>query len=147
MLKAVLIIAVGATAACAVGTFEFHSGGAHHPAGYGAWLVTATTAGLFAVQHDVRGTVYDCGSFTLAGPENENLWRLIKRADVAGRRPDDRPGLPDEPRYVFVVSDGASSCRLEIWRDEAVKDKNVVALLDYLAELIKKYAGARPVLR
>lgn len=137
-----------AAAGRAPGNFEFDSGGAHHPAGYGAWRVVVNTAGTFSVTHDVAGTVYDCGSFTLSRAENDELWRLVADANIA-RLPaaSRRPGNPDEPLYRFTLAEGENVLRVEAWRDDVARDKKVQALLEYLTELIKKYAGTRPVLR
>ena len=138
---------VAAGAAGAEGVLEFGSGGAHHPSGHGAWLVTVNTAGHFAVKHAVGDKTYDCGTFTLSQAENAELWELVARADVAGMSSSTRPGVPDEVMYSFRVTDGEGSHSAEVWKDDALKEKKVAALVDLLAALIAKYAGAKPILR
>ena len=61
--------------------FEFSSGGAHHPQGFGEWRVRLDAAGVFSIAHNVRDEVKDYGAFTLTEGENSELWELIRAAN------------------------------------------------------------------
>ncbi len=147
--KAVVTLAALAAAAAAYGesVFAFDSGGGDRPDGYGAWLVTVNTAGNFAVGHVVRGVSYDCGTYALTQEENRELWEMVDKAGFGTMPWSSRPGEPDEVKYTFKVAVDGSKIGVELWKGDALKDKRVAAIVDYIATLIAAYTQTKPVLR
>jgi hypothetical protein len=127
--------------------FEFSSGGAHHPAGFGEWRVRLDGAGVFSITHNVRDEVEDYGTFTLTERENSELWELVRAADIESLESSQRPGVPDEVKYTFVLRDETQSHLVEIWVNDARKNDEIVALVDRIATLIEAYAKQEPVLQ
>jgi len=125
--------------------FEFSSGGAYHIEGYGEWTVTVDTQGAFSVTHNVRGEVADYGSFSLAGQENSDLWKLIRAIEIESMESSDRLGVPEEVQYSLVLRDNGLTHSVSVWADDARESEGVVALVEQLAVLIEKVTGERPV--
>jgi hypothetical protein len=127
--------------------FEFSSGGAHHPGGFGEWRVRLDAAGAFSITHSVRDEMKDYGTFTLTDRENSELWELIQIADIRNIASSQRPGVPDEVRYTFVLRDEIQAHSVEIWVSDARKNDKIVALVDRMATLIEAYTKQQPVLQ
>jgi hypothetical protein len=126
---------------------EFSSGGAHHPEGFGEWRVRLDTAGAFSITHNVRDEMKDYGAFTLTDRENSELWELIRIADVKNIESSERPGVPDEVKYTFVLRDEIQAHSVEIWVNDARKNDKIVALVDRIATLIEAYTQQKTVLQ
>ena len=131
----------------AMKTFTFDSGGAYHIQNLGAWLVVLTGDGILSLSHDTRGDVTDYGDFTLTDDEAERLWDAVSALDVPGMSPDDRPGVPDEVRYTFILEDGGKTDEVLIWINDARDKPGMDEFLTLLAEIIEKYTGEKPALR
>ena len=127
--------------------FEFSSGGAHHPQGFGEWRVRLDAAGVFSIAHNVRDEVKDYGAFTLTEGENSELWELIRAANIESLESSQRPGVPDEVKYTFVLRDEARAHSMEIWINDARENDEIIALVDRIATLIEAYTKLKPVLQ
>lgn len=126
--------------------FEFSSGGAYHPQGYGEWHIKVDAAGKLAVAHNVQGDITRYGPFSLTEKENADLWQLVQAADLQGMSPPQRSGLPDEAQYTFTLKNDTGDNELKMWVGDAQQDDKIMTLVDGLAMLIKKYTGQAPVL-
>ena len=126
--------------------FEFSSGGAYHIQELGEWQVKLDSAGAFSITHIVRDEVKEFGTFTLTEGENSEMWQLIRAANIEGLASSQRPGVPDEVQYTFVLADDAQIHSVEIWIGDARENDRIVALVDGLAALIETYAKQKPVL-
>lgn len=101
--------------------------------------------GEFSIEHDVRGEVEDYGTFPLTEGENSELWNLVGAADIEEMRSLERAGAPDEVQYTFVLGDEREVRSVQIWIGDARQNDDIVALVDYIAILIEKYTGERPI--
>ena len=126
--------------------FEFSSGGAYHIEGFGEWQIKLDAAGAFTIAHNVRGEVKDYGTFSLTESEKSELWELVRAADIESIESSQRPGVPDEVQYTFVLSDETRSHIVKLWVNDARKNSGIVALVDRIGVLIEKYAKQKPVL-
>jgi len=127
--------------------FEFSGGGAHHPKGFGEWQVRLDAAGAFSITHNVRDEVKDYGAFTLTERENSEMWELIRATNVESLESSQRPGVPDEVKYTFVLRDETQVYSVEIWINDARKNDEIVALVERIATLIETCTGQKPVLQ
>jgi hypothetical protein len=127
--------------------FEFSSGGAHHPKGFGEWQVKLNAVGVFSITHSIQDEVKDYGAFTLTERENSELWELIRAADIESLESSHRPGFPDEVKYTFVLRDETQVHSVEIWINDACKNAEIVALVDGITTLIEAYSRQKPVLQ
>jgi hypothetical protein len=127
--------------------FEFSSGGAHHPQGFGEWRVSLDAAGVFSITHNVRDEIEDYGAFTLTERENSESWGLVRAADIESLESSQRPGVPDEIKYTFALRDETQAHSVEIWINDARENDEIVALVDRIATLIEVYTGQKPILR
>lgn len=127
--------------------FEFSSGGAHHPQGFGEWRVRLDAAGVFSITHKARDEIKDYGAFTLTERESSELWELVQAADIEGLESSQRPGVPDEVKYTFALGDETRAHLVEVWINDALQNDEIVALVDRIATLIEAYTGQTPVLR
>lgn len=128
-------------------TFEFSSGGAHQIQGYGEWTVRLDEAGAFSISHDVRGSVKDYGTHSLAQQENTDLWTAVRAADIGSLQSSSRLGVPDEVQYTFSITDGGQTHTASIWVRDALQNDKIAVLVDNIAGLIEKYTGEKPVVR
>ena len=123
-------------------TFQFSSGGAHHPEGFGEWQVQLNAAETFSVTHNVAGQITAYGPFTLTPAENQKLWQRIDAAQITRLSQElQRVGVPDEVAYTFSLADYSAV----IWINDARKDTALMALVDYIKTLIKTYTGENAV--
>lgn len=127
--------------------FEFSSGGAHHPQGFGEWRVSLDATGAFSITHNIRDEVKDYGTFTLTERENTELWELVQAANIEGLESSQRPGVPDEVKYTFALRDGTQAHSVEIWINDARENDKIIALVDHIATLIEAYTGQKPILK
>ncbi len=128
-------------------TFTFSSGGAYHPQGFGAWTLTLDATGRLVITHQVYDEVTTYGPFTLPEQENSDLWALIAQADLAHLPSSDRPGMPDEVRYTFVLQSAGQSRTVTLWVRDAWDLAPLAALLTRLEAIIANYTDQSPVLR
>jgi hypothetical protein len=126
--------------------FEFSSGGAYHFEEYGEWQIKVDAAGNFSVAHDVRGDVEAYGPFTLTEKETTDLWQLIRASHFEAMSPAQRAGLPDEVQYTFNLEDETGVYTVKIWINDARQNDHIVALVNQMATLIKRYTGETPIL-
>jgi len=127
--------------------FELFSGGGYHAQDFGEWRIMVDERGSLSVAHDVRGSVTDHGTFALSSEENEVLWGLVRALRIEEMTSSDRPGIPDEVQYTFVLSDGRDAHTVKLWVGDAREDGAVMALVDRIAVLIEMHVGERPVLQ
>ena len=127
--------------------FEFSSGGEYHPEGFGEWRLRLDAAGALSITHNVRDEVKDYGAFTVTEKENSELWELIQAANIESLGSSQRPGVPDEVKYTFVLRDETQAHSVEIWINDARENDKIVALVDRIATLIEAYTGQKPVLQ
>ena len=153
LLSVFLILAIAVGASCTPQSrspgnrvFEFSSGGAYHIQEFGEWQVNLDSAGAFSITHIVRDEVKEYGTYTLTEGENSETWQLIGAANIEGLASSQRPGVPDEVQYTFVLADDAQIHSVEIWIGDARENDSIVALVDGLAALIETYAKQKPVL-
>lgn len=128
-------------------SFEFSSGGAHHVEGYGEWTLRLSAAGAFSISHNVQGKTEDCGTFTLAKNENEEIWRLIDAAKLDRIESSQRPGVPDEAQYTFALRDGGETHLVKTWLNDARENEAIMALVDRIGVLIESYTKKKAVLK
>ncbi len=123
-------------------TFQFSSGGAYHPEGFGEWQVRLDTAATFSVTHNVAGKITTYEPFTLAPAESKALWQHIDTAQIT-QLPQELPraGVPDEVAYTFNLIDYSAS----IWLNDAREDTDLMALVNYIKTLIETYTGEHAV--
>jgi len=131
----------------AMKAFTFDSGGAYHIEGLGAWRAVLTEGGVLSLSHDTRGDITDYGEFTLTIDEAARLWDAVAAMDVPGMSPEDRPGVPDEVRYTFILEDGDIVNEVLIWVNDARDMPGMDEFLTLLSDLIEKYTGEKPALR
>lgn len=148
----VLIIAIGPGCASPFRSsqdraFEFSSGGADHPQGFGEWRVSVDAGGTASIAHDVRGEVEEFGPFELAKRDNSRLWELIDAAGILDLESSERQGVPDEVRYTFVLTDATGTHEAQIWVNDARESAEITALVDGIAVLIEAHTHQKPVLR
>ncbi len=127
--------------------FEFRSGGAFHIEGFGEWILQFGREGNLFLKHVVRDEVKYAGNFTAAKDDLARLWELVDAAGFDAMRSSTRPGVPDEAKYVFKSAKGKDSRTVEIWKNDALREDKVSALVDFLAGLVTKYAKQTPVLK
>ena len=126
--------------------FEFSSGGAYHFEGYGEWQIKVDAAGNFSVAHNVQGEVKPYGTFTLTEKETADLWQLIRASHIEEMSPPQRAGVPDEVQYTFNLEDETDVYTVKVWINDARQNDQIVALVNQIAMLIKKYTGETPIL-
>ncbi len=125
--------------------FEFSSGGAYHIEGFGEWQVRLEETGSLAIAHNVQGQVTTYGPFALTEQEQDEIWQLIRAANIDELDSSQRGGLPDEVQYTLTL--GKRNTPTTIWINEARKHDKLMALVDGLAVLIEKYVGQKAVLK
>ncbi|MDJ0523286.1 MAG: hypothetical protein QNJ90_14545 [Planctomycetota bacterium] len=125
--------------------FAFDSGGAHHIQGHGAWRVELLRGGKLVVAHDVRGKIKTYGPFDLTQREQDALWKVVAAADIENLRPDNRPGVPDESTYAFMVTTAKGETRAVVWQNDLPKHAALGPLLTSLRALIEARCGKPPV--
>ena len=103
--------------------------------------------GAFSIAHNVRGEVEEYGSFELTERENSDLWELIRAVGIKDLESSERPGVPDEVRYTFVLRDETQAYEVEIWINDARENEEITALVDSVAVLIEAYTQQKPVIR
>ena len=128
-------------------TFTFDSGGAYHIQNLGAWRATLTGDGILSLSHDTAGDITDYGDFTLTDEEAARLWDAVAALDIPGMNPDDRPGVPDEVQYTFILEDEGETFEVLVWINDAREMPGVDEFLTVLVEIIEKYTGEKPALR
>lgn len=126
--------------------FEFSSGGAYHFQGYGEWQIKVDAAGNFSVTHNVQGDVKTYDTFTLTEKETADLWQLIRAIHIEEMSPPQRAGVPDEVQYTFNLEDETDVYAVKIWLNDAGQNDQIMALVNQMATLIKKYTGETPIL-
>jgi hypothetical protein len=126
--------------------FEFSSGGAYHFEGYGEWQIKVDTEGNFSVTHNVQGEVKTYGTFALTEKETADLWQLIRTIHIEEMSPPQRAGVPDEVQYTFNLEDETDVYTVKIWLNDAGQNDQIMALVNQMATLIKKYIGETPIL-
>ena len=102
--------------------------------------------GAFSIAHNVRGEVEEYGSFDLTERENSDLWELVRAVGTKDLEPSERPGVPDEVQYTFVLRDGTQEYEVEIWINDARENEKITALVDGVAVLIEAYTQQEPVM-
>ncbi|RME47902.1 MAG: hypothetical protein D6791_04720 [Chloroflexi bacterium] len=127
--------------------FRFASGGAYHPQGYGEWTVQVNEDGRLQIGHQVGDNLQEFGPYTLSAEENAGLWTLIDKAALPERKSSERPGVPDEAQYTFVLTRDGTSHTVKLWVGDAWEEATLVQLVTRLGEIITAYTGQTPVLR
>ncbi|MBN1881471.1 MAG: hypothetical protein JW885_04795 [Deltaproteobacteria bacterium] len=125
----------------------FDSGGAYHIQGLGAWRALLTGDGVLSISHETAGDVVDYGDFTLTNDEAARLWDAVTALDIPSMSPEDRPGVPDEVRYTFILEDGENTHDVSVWINDARDMPGMDEFLTLLSDLIETYTGEKPVLR
>lgn len=128
-------------------TFEFSSGGACHPQGFGEWQVRLTGDGTFSIVHNVAGEITAFGPFALTEQENSRVWELVQAAQLDNTESTQRPGVPDEVQYTFALTDNAETHTIKIWINDARKNDKIIALVDGIGFLIELHTKTKPVLK
>jgi hypothetical protein len=108
--------------------------------------VSLNAGGAVSIAHDVRGEVEEYGPFELAEQENSDLWELVGAVGIEDLESSDRPGVPDEVWYTFVLRDGTQEHKVEIWTNDARENEKITALVDAVAVLIEAYTQQEPVM-
>jgi hypothetical protein len=127
--------------------YEFSSGGAYHPSGYGEWIVRFSNDGAISVRHKRGGEVTDMGQYRLADGERAELDALFLSLDISGMTSSTRPGLPDEALYSFTLRGGSGTHTASVWINDARDNQAIMGMVSYLATLIERYTGEKPVMR
>jgi len=127
--------------------FAFHSGGVHHPEGFGEWKYAFCPGGAFHARHDVQGKNAYNRNFPLTDPERKRLRALLNELNLPRLASSTRPGVPDEVMYTLIMSVGKKEYRVLVWVRDARKNERIVRLVDFFVEMTKKYAGLTPVIK
>jgi hypothetical protein len=125
--------------------FEFDSGAATHPEGFGAWKVKVQ-GNRADFEHRVHQRTTRYPPVTLTESEQNGLWNLIGALDFSQRSQTVRPSIPDQAALILSLSDRTGTRRLYVLVDWNKADDPVTRLVQRLAELIAKYTGEKPVL-
>jgi hypothetical protein len=125
--------------------FEFDSGAANHPEGFGAWKIKVQ-GNRADFEHRVHQRTTRYPPVTLTEPEQNGLWDLIGALDFSQHSQTVRPSIPDQAALTLSISDRAGTRRLNVRVDWNKTDEPVARLVQRLAELIAKYTGEKPVL-
>lgn len=125
--------------------FEFDSGGADHPEGFGAWSLHLKGDAV-VVEHRRGDRVARRVTAVLSDAELVELDRLTEAAAFPDAAAATAERTPDAPLWHFVVRRNGGKARVthDVRPDRA--DPSVRRLVQHLAVLIEKYAGERPVL-
>lgn len=125
--------------------FDFDSGGASHPEGFGAWRVQVDGHQV-TITHTVRDDVTTFPVATLTDDEHAGLWRCVEAIertppDAAATRPS-----PGQPLMTFTVTRHAQTTKRSVSAVSTDVAPGVSALLHFLAELIHRRTGQRPTM-
>jgi hypothetical protein len=94
----------------------------------------------------VQGEVKPYGTFILTEKETADLWQLIRASHIEEMSPPQRAGVPDEVQYTFNLEDETGVHAVKIWLNDAGQNDQIMALVDQIAILIKKYTGETPII-
>jgi hypothetical protein len=126
---------------------EFDSGGKYHPSGFGEWRARLCGDGSLVVSHIVGEETKSEDVFTLTKVESRKLFSLFCAVNIKRLESSVRPGIPDEVRYSFALRDGSGAYNKSVWINDARENPAIMDLVGYLATLIEKYTGEKPVMR
>ena len=135
-----------ASATGAQHVFEYSSGGASHPEGFGEWRVRLTSGGLFTVTHVLGERATVLGTFFLTKAETDRLWQLITDAGIGSEESSTRAGVPDEVKHAFTLRGKDADKSVSVWANDLDKHESLAAVRDEIKQLIKAYTGKKPVL-
>jgi hypothetical protein len=128
-------------------SFEFSSGGAYHPSGYGEWRIQLESQGQLSIEHNVQGKVTEYGPFRISEQENQELWRLINQCKLENLGSSKLPGIPDEVKYTFSLKDPTGVHQADLWVGDTQDNYDLVLLVDQIGSTIESCTGEKPVLR
>ena len=123
-----------------VDTFSFHSGGRYHYRGFGEWIVRLDRNGQLHVEHHVAGQEKLNQEFSLSHDDNETCWARIDAASIPSLEPSNRPGVPDEPEYRFILQQGESMVNVRVWANDAGDRAVLKELVDHVKAIIMQHA-------
>jgi len=126
-----------------VRVFEFSSGGAYHPQGFGEWILAANNKGSFGIRHNVRGDFKEYGVHDLTTDENRELWECIEGVKLTSLTPVREEGYPDEAQYTLSLNEGEKLSERKLWSAEAQENQDFSYLISNLERLTRKYSGVR----
>jgi hypothetical protein len=126
---------------------EFSSGGQYHPSGSGEWRARFCGDGSLIVSNIVGDQTKSKDVCILTQVESRKLFSLFCAVDIKRLESSVRPGAPDEVRYSFGLKDGSGGYNKSVWINDARENPAIMNLVSYLAMLIEKYTGQRPVMR
>lgn len=121
--------------------FSLVTGGEYHPSGLGAWDMMLDRTGKWVATWKRMGLETQFGPFQLGREENEQLWSLIKQANLSGLNSSIRPGFPDEGRYVFTFQKNQEEKNLELWEGDVRKLVTIKRLMTEINGLLQQYTG------
>lgn len=131
-----------------VRSFEFSSGGAYHPEGFGEWRVKLNDNGTIEIVHQVGCEVREWISANLAPDRIEELRQLVNQlmgdAELQTREGQITPGTPI---YSIALEEERHRKILRIPLAEAGAGASPSKLVEQIRELIVTYTGETPVLR
>ncbi len=121
-------------------TFQFHSGGRHHFRGFGEWIFSLVRNGRLHVEQYVADQKKHDKFYTLNPAEDDKCWACIDALQFPSLKGSDRPGVPDEPKYRFLLDDGSRQTDVKIWANDAGDRPDVKKLVDLIKEIIHRYS-------
>jgi hypothetical protein len=126
--------------------FEFSSGGAYHPEGFGEWRVRVTRDGTLEIVHQLKEEVRGWEPRRLEPPELTELFRLVERVREVVERTGERPIAPGESTYTLTLEDNGRRETIRVPRESADRLEGVAEFVDGIRELIVAQTGEVPVL-
>ncbi len=82
----------------------------------------------------------------LSRDENEMCWASIDALQLPSLKGSERPGVPDEARYRFLLADGSRQVEVNIWANDVQNRPNVKKLVDLVKEILLRYSKKDVVL-
>jgi hypothetical protein len=106
------------------------------------WDVVLDGGEISIKQRDYE--VKDYGKFSLTEAESAEIWKLIQAEEFKGLKFSDKQRGDCDTQYMFTLKDESGSYSISIDTPKAHSKQAVMAVVNRIAELIKKYAGVEP---
>lgn len=120
-------------------TFQFWSGGRHHFRGFGEWIFTLERGGRLHAEQFIGDQKKHDKSYTLAKDDNEKCWACIDALGLFTVKGSDRPGVPDEAQYRFLLDDGTRKVEVKVWVNDVDKRPDLKKLVASIKDILEKH--------
>jgi len=75
------------------------------------------------------------------------LWNLIDQCNFEKLNSSQRPGLPDEITYIFILKSPTGDLQVEMLIGDVQENQDLIALVDQIGVIVETYTSEKPVLR